>query len=236
MAGFTFGKLRQMFLERTGDTAAAQREAWFHLQEGYQRVAAELDVPELTQPDAQVTIPVNPLVAGEYLDYVEVDCDLQAIRSVFNVTEGRPIDLEDGDGRGRDRFLLSGGLPSEGSVVRAVRMGNRLYVRDRPSVETTLKIIFKVQVPDLDDTFEGKHPLVPAQYQLAIFHQAARSYFSVHPEKNEGGFSSSAPVRDHGDRAREIMTLTKDPKGYEDRAKRGRFRLRGMRFSARSHR
>lgn len=236
MAGLTFGKLRQMFLESAGDTAAAQREAWIHLQEGYQRVAAELDVPELTQPDAQVTIPVNPAVSGDFLDYVEVNCNLQAIRSVFNVTEGHVVHLEDGDGRGRDRYLQAGGLPPEGSVVRAVRMGNRLYVRDRPSVETTLKVIFKVQVPDLDSTFEAKHPLVPAQYHLAVLHKALESYFAVHPDRNEGGFRSYAPAREHGAQAQATMALTKDPKKYEDAAKRGRFRLGGYRFSPRSFR
>lgn len=236
MAGLTWGEMATMFLESVGDTAASQREKWIHLTEGYRRVASQLDIPELTQPDAQVTIDENPSSAGTYLDYVEVDCDLSAIRSIFNVTAGHPIKIEDGDGHGRDRYLLAGALPPEGEVTKAVRMGNRIYVRDRPKVETTLKFIFKVQVPDLDDSFEAKHPLIPAQYQMSIVHKARESYYALHPDRNEGGFISGAAAREAGAQAHAILATTEDPKGYEDRAKRGRFRMRGVRFSPRSFR
>lgn len=236
MSGLTWGVLKTMFLEGAGNTSSAQREAWTHLTEGYRRVASQLDIPELTQPDAQVTIQPNPAVSGDYLDYVEVDCDLSAIRSVFNVTNGNVVHLESADGRGRDRYLQSGALPPEGEVTRAVRMGNRIYVRDRPSVETTLKLIFKVQVPDLDDTYESKHPLTPAQYHMAILHKGLESYFAIHLDKNEGGLRSFAPAREHGAQAQAILATTEDPKGYEDRAKRNRWRLGHIRFSPRGMR
>lgn len=234
--GLTWAKLAELFLESAGDQAAAQREKWLHLSEGYRRVASQLDIPELTQPDAQVAIPADPASSGDFLDYVELDCDLNAIRSVFNVTDGHPIHLEDADGRGRDRYLQAGGQPPEGKVVRAIRMGNRLYVRDRPAVATTIKVIFKVQVPNLDASFEAKHPLVPSQYHLAVLHKALESYWSLHPDKNEGGLRSYAPAREHGAQAQALLATTEDPKGYEDRAKRGRFRLAGLRFSPRSFR
>lgn len=231
--GLTWGELRKMFLESAGNSAAAQRERWIHLAEGYRRVASQLDVPELTQPDAQVAIPEDPANAGEYLDYVELDCDLSAIRSVFNVTDGHPIHLEDGDARGRDRYLTTGGKPPEGRVVRALRMGNRLYVRDRPSEETTIKVVFKAQTPNLSDDDESEHPLVPAQYHLAILYKALESYWAVHPDRNEGGLRSFAPAREYGAQAQAILATTEDPKGYEDRAKRGRFRLQGLRWGGR---
>ena len=234
MAGLTWQDLGKLYLDSVGDTAAAQREKWLHLTEGYRRVASQLDIPELTQPDARVTIAADP--GGGFLDYVELDCDLYGIRSVFNVTDGRPVDLEDGDARGRDRYLGTDARPPEGAVVKALRVGNRIYVRDRPSVSTTLKIMFKVQVPDLDDSYLTKHPLVPAQYHYAILNEAIASYFTLHPEKNEGGFRSYAPTREHRQQAQMILGASEDPKAIEDRAKRGRFRLRGMRFSVRSMR
>lgn len=231
--GITWDTIQQMFLESTGDTAAAQREKWIHLSEGYRRVASQLDVPELTQPDARVTIPADPAVSGEFLDYVDVDCDLSAIRSIFNVTDGHPVHLEDGDARGRDRYLQTDAKPPEGQVVRALRMGNRLYVRDRPTESVTLKIIFKVQTPNLSDADLSDHPLLPAQYHLAILHKSLESYWSIHPDKNEAGLRSFAPAREAGSQAQALLATTDDPKGYEDRAKRGRFRLGGLRFSGR---
>lgn len=233
MSGYTFGQIGKLFTERVGEGASSQREKWIHLTEGYRRVASQLDIPELTQPDARATIPVDPSDATKYLDYVEVDCDLYAIRSIFNVTAGHIMHLEEGDARGRDRYLNTDAMPPEGEVVRAVRVGNRIYVRDRPSEETTLKIVFKVQVPDLDSSYEDKHPLVPAQYHMSIFHEAVASYFSVHPPKNEGGFDSYAPIREHKALAQQGIGQAEDPQAIEANAKWGRFRLAGFRFGSR---
>ena len=234
----TWEEIGELFTRAVGDSGMAEVEKWRHLTEGYRRVAShpEVEVPELTNPDSTYTITESVSGAEDWPDYFESDCNVYAIKSLYNETDGHPMYPDPGGGTGRERFLEAGGSPPRGSVHWWVREGSRIYVRDAPEADTTIRIRFKVQVPELTSADATKHPLTPPQYEMAILHSALESYFAVHKPKSQEGIPIVSVARDHGSQAESIIRRSIDPRAIEDRSRHQRIRLAGYRFSPMSRR
>jgi hypothetical protein len=234
----TWSELAELFVRGTGEGGIAEIEKWTHLTEGYRRVASHprVEVPELTNPDATFTIEESAPDAADWPDYFETDCDVYAIKSLTNETEGFPMYPESGGLTGRQRFLEPGGEPPRGGVRWWAREGTRIYVREAPAADTTIRIRFKVQVPQLDATYEDKHPLTPPQYELAILHAALESFYAVHKPPAEEGVPALAVAREHAGQAESIIARSVDPRAIEDRSRHQRIRLAGYRFTPSSRR
>jgi hypothetical protein len=231
-------EISELFSRAAGDAGIAEVEKWTHLTEGYRRVAShpEVEVPELTNPDATYTVTEATPSGEDWPDYFEVDCGVYAIKSLYNETDGFPMYPEPGGATGRERYLEAGGLPPRGGVRWWVREGTRIYLREAPEADTTIRIRFKVQVPELTSADADKHPLTPAQYDMAILHEALSSFFAVHKPKNAEGVPIVSTSRDHGAQAEAVIRRSIDPRAVEDRSRHQRIRLAGYRFAPRFRR
>lgn len=234
----TWGELRDLFFAATGETGIADKEVWTHLTEGYRRVASHpgVEVPELTNPDSTFTITEATSGGEDWPDFFEVACDVYAIKSLYNETDGYPMYPESGGMTGRERFLEAGGSPPRGGVRWWVREGTRIYVREAPEADTAVRIRFKTQVPQLDSTYASKHPLTPPQYELAILNFALESFNTIHKPKNQEGNPLLSVARDHREQAQSILDRSIDPRAIEDRSRHQRIRLAGYRFTPQSRR
>lgn len=180
----TWESLRRLFLTTCGDAAAAREEAWTHLSKGYRQVFNDeaVDVPELSAIDEEVVVAAD----ADYIAMTDINFSVFGIQNVFNKTDGRPLDPEPGGMEGRDRFLTSTGTPPAGSITHYMRDGQRLYVRNVPTTETTLIVRVRREVPPLGDADIEGSPLTPTHLDHAIVFYAAASFFSLHPRMHEG--------------------------------------------------
>ena len=229
----TWAEMRKLFLEGTGNTGSGDQETWVHLTEGYRRTAEPLDIPELTQPEAYVS-----LVQGD--DYFDTDCDVFAIKTLVNLTEGHEMYPEPAGMTGRNRYIEATtgtrGTPPEGSPTHWVRDGNRIYIRDAASEATNIAIRFKVQVPELSSSDANDYPLTPAQYDHAILHAALASYFSLHPKADQAPEGQPPPSVKHTQSFQRIMTSagSEHPRSIEAKSSRNTMRLAGYRIGGRA--
>lgn len=223
----TWGELRKKYLSAVGKRTSAEQEAWDHLSEGYRRVASRLDLAELRVPDATVTVAADA-------HYFEHDCDAYAIRSVFNSTDGQPMHQEHGGMAGYNRYLepSSAGTPKPpaGTPTRYVRVGNKVFFRDRAARETIFVIQFDFQVPAIVAADINNHPVTPPQYDIAIVYLAVRSYFLAHPDEDTSPEGQPPPSQKLAAAADEILARSKDPVAIESKAERTVVRAAGYRL------
>lgn len=236
----TWAQIRKLYLSACGGATAADQEWPVHLTQGYRRVASELDVPELHQPEASADVKEDPANPGTYLDYVEMDCGVYQIDSVVNLTKGIIMYPEPKGIVGRNQYIVETtgtyGMPPKGDVTHYLRRGNRLLVRDRPRDGEPVKLAvhFKIQVPDVTADDLNSHPLTPSQYDMAIVHRAAESFFLMHKEANKpSGAGEPPPSVLHYEAANNALVRSQDPKVEEDRPRNETIRVAGYRLRPR---
>lgn len=228
----TWGQIRQKYLQAVGKRPSAEQESWDHISEGYRRVASRLELPELRVPDAIVTV-------AEDDHYFDHDCDAYAIRSIFNSTDGTPMHQESGGMAGYNRFLESSAAgtpkPPSGVPTRYVRVGNRIYFRDRANEEKKFVIQFDLQVPEIAAADINEHPVTPSQYDLAIVYMAAKAFFLVHGDEDKSPEGQPPPSVKMSNAADEVLTRSKDPVAIESKAERTTIRAAGYRVTPRTY-
>jgi hypothetical protein len=231
----TWAQIRKRYISACGDTAAAREEAWDHLTEGGRAVAndpALAELPELMGIDESVVITAdtdNALISA-------IDLNVFAIQNVLNKTEGFPVNPEPGGMIGRQRYLGTDGLPPSGSVTHYVRDGVRLYVRQTPTVNTTLMVRVRRAVVTLTDSDLNLSPITPSQYDEAIILSAAANYYLAHPKENNLG-EGQLMSKKYADAAALKMAVPKIAPAVEDKARiHETMRLRGYSLRPRSFR
>ena len=236
MGHLTWAQMRKYALEAMGGSDPARDEVWDHLNEGYRYVATHpnVRVPELSAIDESVVVTAG----NDYVEVSSIDVPLFAIQSVFNVTDGFMIYPDPGGMLGRERLLTTTGKPPVGSITFYTRDGSRLYVRDTPSTNTTLRVRVLRQVPTLSDSDLNSTALTPAQYDWAIVNAAAANFYRIHP------LYSSAPDGSQGESladryaAQANLTLQTPgpPEQEQDRVRREPLMIRGYTLTPRSRR
>jgi hypothetical protein len=227
---FTWAQIRDYYLGIAGRTTEAVAEAYDHMTAGYRRLCALVDVEELYQDDAQVTVP-----DGE--DSVAMDADVYSIYYVFNLTHGFKLDPEEGGMRGRARYLeATTGKPPVGRITHYARAGGRLYLRDTADGDQALKLQYKLNPPDLDSSMLVQHPLTPAHLDWSLIWFSAANYYSAHPEQEragaEGGAQGVSAMMLEG-KAMALLAEPKPAKAHESLDRREWVRQRGYSFNVR---
>ena len=219
-----WSEVRQLYLSGCGEQPAAAAEALLHLNQGNFEICSKLDLQELEDEDSV------SVALGE--DYATLPSGILHIIQVDNVTEGRRMDPEEAGMRGRSRFLDSNsGVPPQGNPTYYTPANGRLYIRPTADGDYDLRIRFK-KIPDTITSADwGIELELPAQYQMAVAHAAARSYLTSHPGKVPEEKAASAQL---------IATLTQSigekltepmrPKERERFDQRGRLLLQGFRI------
>lgn len=234
----TFARIREAFLQNVGKSEAAPREAWDHITEGYREALRQGDFPEVFRAEVRVSVDLDEEHPGEFLDYVELPCEYMTLYSVFNETVGAPVNFEPSGFRGRDRFLQNSDPPGSrakppgGEVRWMVPMGSRIYLRDTPSQDTTLKVSYRQQPPTLTDADVNEHPLTPAQADWSIVWFAAANYFKAHPMiENAGEMVSKLEQQAQGK-----LHARYNPDVEVEKTAFNRMRVAGYRYTPRSRR
>lgn len=240
----TWATIKDMYLEATGNNPKAEQEWSVHQTEGYRRVAGELDIPELRQPEASFVIAADG--SGGWLDYFELagECDVYAIESLHNSTDGLLMLPEPGGMSGRSRHLeptdddTTRPRPPAGTPQWWVREGSRIYVRDRPQRSTRIEIRFHIQVPQITAADLDDHPLTPQQYDRALVLAAAESFYEMHPKENRpvGDQEGSPLASQFFSGAAAGAMARKSPRSIEDRTSTSAMRLAGFSVTPRSRR
>ncbi len=224
---FTWAQIRDYYLGAAGRSTEAVVEAYDHLTVAYRRLCSLVDVEELYQPDARLTI-----AAGE--DFVDLPDEVFSLYTVFNLTHGHKMEPEESGMRGRTRYLEAGtGKPPLGIATHYARAGGRLYVRDTARERQELKLQYKLAPTDITPADLASHPLTPPHLDWALPWFAAANYYAAHPEREsypgeQGGPTISAQVFEA--RATQLLAEPKAPKGRENADRREFVRQRGYSF------
>jgi len=226
---FTWSQIRDYYLGIAGRTTEAVAESFDHMTAAYRRLCALVDVEELYQDDAQVTVP-------DGADFVEMDADVFALYFVVNLTQGHKCDPEEGGMRGRSRYLESSGKPPAGRITHYARAGGRLYLRDSAEGAQTLKLQYKLNPPDLSAAMLNNHPLTPAHLDWCLIWFAAANYYAAHPEQEragaDGGAQGVTATMLEG-KALSLVSEPKPAKAHESLDRREWVRQRGYSFNVR---
>jgi len=224
----TWAQIRQLFLQAAGDSEAAREELYLHLSEGYREVASRVEVPELAAIDSSVIV----TALNDYVDVSTVDFEVYALLDVYNVTGNYPMYIEPAGMTGRNRFLSTGGQPPQGSVTNWQRDGARIWVRNTPTVDTTLRLRVRQQTPTITAAMLNGRPITPPQYDVAIVFAAAENYYNLHPKVDStGGDGQQVILSQKYQTAKEAkLAAPKDVRVEEDRAHAESMRLRGYRL------
>lgn len=143
-------------------------------------LCAQIDVPELFQPDARQSTTANQ-------DYIDIDCDVYYISSIVDLSTGQRLDEEPEGNMGRSKFLGTNGKPPTGSLRYWMRQGKRIYLRDTPGSVVELRLQYKVHPPEITNADWGKYPMTPNQYDEAVLWLALSKFYSLHPPKLPDG-------------------------------------------------
>lgn len=233
----TWAQLREAFLKIAGDSSGAKNECYAHLTAGYRELVRRIDLPETFKESADITVAANTdffVVLTELTDRYE----LHAIDSVYNVTDGRPIEPEPSGYAGRDRFLLeSTNKPPTGQVRFYVRYGPNVYLRDTPNASTKIRVRYHMHAPTISGADLNNNPETPPHLDWAIVHLAAMSYFEGNPEQDRPvGENQPPPSQKHLASAQRIISPPDEVhvKLEENQNTTHKQRVAGYRFSPRS--
>ena len=234
----TFARIREAFLQNVGKSTASAQEAWDHITEGYREALRQGDFPEVFREEVRLSVDLDEEHPGDFLDYVELPCDYMTIYSVVNETVGAPVNFEPSGWRGRDRFLQRSdplgtrSKPPCGEVRWFVPMGRRIYIRDTPNSDTTLRIAYRIQPPTLRDDLANQHALTPPQADWAIVWFAAANYYKAHPQiENAGQMAQTL-----GTQAQAKLHARYNPDAEVEHTAFNRMRVAGYRWTPRSRR
>ena len=224
---FTWAQIRDFYLGVAGKSTESVAEAYDHLTVGYRRLASLVDVEELYQPDARLSV-------ADGGDFVSLPGDVFALYYVFNLTHGLKMQPEEGGMRGRSRYLeASTGQPPQGIVSFYARAGGRLYLRDSARGKQDFKLQYKLAPPDVTPASLADHPLTPPHLDWSLVWFAAANYYAAHPEKETypgegGGPTISAQALEA--RSMALIGEPKPPKAHESNDRREWVRQRGYSF------
>jgi len=234
----TFARIRDAFLQNVGKSQSSSQEAWDHITEGYRETLRQGDFPEVFREEVRVSVDLDEEHPGDFLDYIELPCEYMTLYSVFNEEVGAPVNFEPSGWRGRERFLQlatpkdTRSKPPNGEVRWFVPMGRRIYLRDTPSSDTTLKVSYRLQPPTLDDELANDHALTPAQADWAIVWFAAANYYKAHPQV-EGASKLRAELEQQ---AQGKLHARYNPDVEVEKTAFNRMRVAGYRYTPRSRR
>ena len=230
MGQLTYAKMRQFYLQGTGDSEAAQEESYDHLTEGLRKVSSQTDVPESEALDEQVTVKANTdrtLVSS-------IDFDAYAINDIYNVTDGVPMYPEPNGASGRRLYLIAGGLPPIGNVTHWVRDGSYIFVRYMPGSDTVLRIRGRRQSSPITMSNLNEVSPLPAQYDWPIIWSAILNFVNLH-DAPTGVTAEEWLAKANKLRASIQDGMQKiEPRVEEDRTIRSTTRLRGYSTAPRS--
>lgn len=222
----TWGRIRKYFIDGCGEQTAAINEAWEHLSEANRRVLSLVDVPELV-----TTAEVNVL-ADE--DFVAKPATCYHLLSVVNLTDSYAMHPEPGGMLGRARYLVSTGKPPSGSATHFFEDGAKIYVRDTPSVLTSLQLRFRTQPAAITEADIDSSPLTPDRYDWAFVHAAIRNFYQVHPSLNVIEADTHVSLADKAERA--LQAVLGEPRPAYAEVNKGAYhvmRLSGYNMGAR---
>jgi hypothetical protein len=227
--GLSFTDIKRYFLSSCGDEAVARAEWTAHVSEGYRRVCAKLDLPELQKVET-----VTVLAGTDKVSIPGFDANVYAILNVFDVTDGYPLRPEPDGMVGRDRYLVKGttsAIPPAGAITNYIHDGTSLYVRYTPTYDTVLQVRVRQQPPNVTeaDATNGTMPLTPDQYDWAIVHYAVANFYMVHPDRDaaQGEDDGTLLSQRHLQAAEDAVSGSKDPVFKEERSRYDGMRLRG---------
>ncbi len=225
----TWGQLRIGFLQATGDSESAREEAYMHLSEGYREIASRVDVPEMNAIDSAVVVPAG----ADFVEVSTIDFETYALLDVYNVTGNFPVFIEPAGMTGRNRFLSNNGVPPSGSLTNFQRDGTKIYIRNVPTVDTTLRLRIRLQTPTITIALLNSRPITPPQYDMAILFAAVENFYNLHP-RIEGEGSQQIILSQKYQAAKEAkLAAPADVRVEEDRSHSETMRLRGYRLGGR---
>src|SRR5262245_17478794 len=171
--------IRGLFLDGLGDHPEAGRDSFYYLSMAMRDICSRLDLPELYQPDARVDT-----VAGQ--DYIELDCDLDSVLTVVDLSTQRKLYPEPEGWRSREQFLDETGKPPEGDPRFWVRQGKRIWFRDTPDSVREIKLAYRFYPGTITENEMHIHPITPPQYDESIYLLAQSKWFANHPGARDG--------------------------------------------------
>lgn len=171
--------LRGLFLDGIGDHPEAGRSSFHYLTLALRDVCSRVNIPELYQPDARVFT-----VAAQ--DWIALDCDLDSILTITDLSTQRKLYPEPEGWRSREQFLDETGKPPEGDPRFWVRQGNRVYFRDTPNSVREMKFAYRFHPADINEADIPTHPITPAQYDESLYLLAQSKWFANHPGARDG--------------------------------------------------
>lgn len=174
-----WAQIRQLYVGATGPAEAGTAEWEIHLNEGYRRVCARVDVRQLETTDESVTT-----VNGT--DFSVLPSDVFAVIQVDNTTSGNRLNPEPSGMRGRSRYLDSdAGKPAAGDPQFYDVTADRIYWRPTPDSAYQMRIRYKRNPPAVSIDKLDESPLLPEHLHSAVALAAAVSFYGSHAELNE---------------------------------------------------
>lgn len=225
----TWAQIRQLYLQAVGDSEVGREEQYLHLSEGYREVASRVEVPELSAVDEAVIVRSE----DDFVDIANVDFEIYALLDVYNVTGNYPMYIEPSGMTGRNRFLSNSGKPPSGSVTHWQRDGSRIWVRNTPSVDTTLRLRVRQQTPTISAAMLNDRPITPPQYDMAVVFAAVENFYNLHPKTETSGDQQVVLSQKYQASKEAKLAAPKDVRVEEDRAHAETMRLRGYRLRGR---
>lgn len=199
----TWGRLRKYVVDACGESTAIINEVYDHLTEGYRRVCSLVDVPELVITTTTV-IPIDQ-------DYFEKAATAYHILSIINLTDSYELHPEPSGMLGRGRYIQSTGKPPAGSITHFFPDGSRVYLRDTPSVETSLQVRYRTEPAAITEADLDSSPITPERYDWAIIQAATRNYYQVHPDLNVAPEGTHQTLADKAERALQAVLAEPRP-------------------------
>lgn len=234
----TWAQIRLAFQEVAGGNDRVKSDEWSYVTQGYRELLRRVEVPEAFKESADITVAagtdyfVHPTELGDRHELYHLD-------TIYNLTDGRPMEPEPSGMAGRDRYLLDTGAPPEGVARYYVRHGDRVYLRDTPADATDFRVRYRMQAPVLTSADANSSPATPPHLDWAIVHLAAVAYFEAHPEADRpAGENQPPPSQKYLASAQRLIAPPDEVRIQDEEAKATthRQRLRGYSFGPWSRR
>lgn len=218
-----WAEIRKLFLRSVGETTGAAEEWSIHVTEGYRRTCSRLNVREL-----ETTVDKD---TSDGIDYILLPTDVYHVIEVVNLTSGWPLVPEEAGVRSRSRYFEADeSKPAEGEPTNYVLTGEKMFLRPTPDDTYTLRLRYRIQVPQVGMADMASEPIIPEQYHMAIVHASALSYLRTHLDADQVDPGAQSPSM-RAEQAFQAALVEPDlPKDRERFDQRGRMYLKGFRL------
>jgi len=175
-----WAEIRQLYISSCQEAAEAAATWDTHVNEGYKRVCARVDVRELETTDETISTTADQ-------DYVALPTNVFSIIQVDDVTNAQRIQPEPDGMRGRSQYLDADNptRPAPGKPLYYKPTGQRMYLRPTPDDTYSLRIRYKQHPPTVDETQLDEFPMLPEHLHVAVVYASAISFFDTHPDANK---------------------------------------------------